>query len=203
MTRREALYSVSLMFGGTIVGAQLFLEGCSSPAEKAVAGFFTADEVRLLDEVGDTIIPDSADSPGAKAAKIGEFMQTIVADCYPADEQDSFRKGIADLQARSQTDYQKGFLELSPEDRKTLLTAIDAEAQAYDETLAEKNTARLVDERLRPLPPHYLTMMKQLTLWGYFTSEVGATKALRYLEVPGRYDGCAPYEPGEKAWALG
>ena len=45
-------------------------------------------------------------------------------------------------------------------------------------------------------------MMKELTLLGYFTSEVGATKALRYLPVPGRYDGNVPYKKGDRAWAL-
>jgi hypothetical protein len=44
-------------------------------------------------------------------------------------------------------------------------------------------------------------MMKQLTVWGYFTSEVGATKALRYVAVPTRYEGCIPYKKGDKAWA--
>ena len=44
-------------------------------------------------------------------------------------------------------------------------------------------------------------MMKELALLGYFTSEIGATQALRYTETPGRYDPCIPYTPGEKAWA--
>jgi hypothetical protein len=44
-------------------------------------------------------------------------------------------------------------------------------------------------------------MMKQLTMLGFFTSEVGAKQALRYVPVPGRYDGCAPYKKGDKAWA--
>jgi hypothetical protein len=51
------------------------------------------------------------------------------------------------------------------------------------------------------IPNHYFRMMKELTLLGYFTSEVGATKALRYIETPGHYDGCMPYKKGDKAWA--
>ncbi|WP_394803568.1 gluconate 2-dehydrogenase subunit 3 family protein [Niabella hibiscisoli] len=45
-------------------------------------------------------------------------------------------------------------------------------------------------------------MMRQLTLWGYFSSKEGMTKALRYVETPGRYDGAYPYKKGDKAWAL-
>jgi hypothetical protein len=51
------------------------------------------------------------------------------------------------------------------------------------------------------LPAHYFRMMKELALLGYFTSEIGCTVALRYVETPGRYDPCAPYAPGERAWA--
>jgi hypothetical protein len=50
-------------------------------------------------------------------------------------------------------------------------------------------------------PAHYFRMMKELALLGYFTSEIGATQAQRYVESPGRFDPCAPYAPGEKSWA--
>ena len=50
-------------------------------------------------------------------------------------------------------------------------------------------------------PSHYFRMMKELALLGYFTSEIGYTQAMRYIESPGRFDPCAPYAPGEKAWA--
>jgi hypothetical protein len=44
-------------------------------------------------------------------------------------------------------------------------------------------------------------MMKELALLGYFTSEIGCTQAQRYLEAPGRFDPCIPYQSGEKTWA--
>ena len=50
-------------------------------------------------------------------------------------------------------------------------------------------------------PPHYFRMMKELALLGYFTSETGCKVAQRYVESPGRFDPCTPYEPGERAWA--
>jgi hypothetical protein len=50
-------------------------------------------------------------------------------------------------------------------------------------------------------PPHYFRMMKELALLGFFTSEIGYTKAMRYVESPGRFDPCMPYTPGEPAWA--
>jgi hypothetical protein len=50
-------------------------------------------------------------------------------------------------------------------------------------------------------PNHYFRMMKELTLLGYFTSEIGYTQAQRYVESPGRFDPCVPYQAGEPAWA--
>ena len=50
-------------------------------------------------------------------------------------------------------------------------------------------------------PTHYFRMMKELALLGYFTSEIGYTKAMRYVESPGRFDPCTPYAKGEPAWA--
>jgi hypothetical protein len=44
-------------------------------------------------------------------------------------------------------------------------------------------------------------MMKQLTMLGFFTSKTGATEALRFVAVPGRYDACIPYKKGDRAWA--
>jgi hypothetical protein len=67
---------------------------------------------------------------------------------------------------------------------------LDKEQKAYSKTKKEKE------------PNHYFKMVKELTLLGYFTSEVGCTKALRYLPVPGKFIGDYPYKKGDKAWAL-
>ena len=48
----------------------------------------------------------------------------------------------------------------------------------------------------------FFLRLKELTTTGYFTSEIGATKALAYLPVPGRFDGCMPIQPGQKTWAM-
>ena len=81
-------------------------------------------------------------------------------------------------------------MELAPNQKHDLLVDLDKEAKDYSKNRKEKD------------PNHYFSLMKQLTVWGYFTSEVGATKALRYLPVPGKYIGDLPYKKGDKAWAL-
>ncbi len=190
MNRREALSSVALLLGGTIIGAEAFLSGCTNADKKiGAAGLnFSPDDIAFLDEVGETIIPTTS-TPGAKATKIGEFMKTIVTDCYEPKDQETFVEGMKKLDDASRQKNGKSFLESTPEQRHNLLVDLDKEQKAY------------TDKKKPSDPNHYFRMMKELTLWGYFTSEIGATKALRYIAVPGRYEGCIPYKKGDKAWA--
>ena len=48
----------------------------------------------------------------------------------------------------------------------------------------------------------FFRQMKDLTITGYFTSEIGATQALAYDPIPGKFNGCVPLEKDQKAWAL-
>lgn len=190
MTRRDALHRVSLMFGGTIIGSEIFLYGCKPDTLQLSTVEFTPNNITFLDEVGETILPATESSPGAKAAQIGEFMKVIVTDCYEAKDQEVFLAGIGTLNEEAKTKYGKGFLDLTAEQKTEYLTELDAAAKTYDETREDGASN------------HYFTLMKQLTLWGYFSSEVGATQALNYIETPGRWEGCTTYEKGDKAWAI-
>ena len=190
MNRREALSSVALLLGGTIIGAEVFLSGCKADEKKIGASLsFTPDDISFLDEVGETILPTTASSPGAKETKIGEFMKTIVSDCYEEKDQKIFLDGMQKLDVASKAKNGKSFLESDAKQRHDLLVDLDKEQKDY--------TGRKKPED----PAHYFRMMKELTLWGYFSSEAGATKALRYVAVPGKYEGCIPYKKGDKAWA--
>ncbi len=188
MDRREAITKVAWLLGGTIVGTELFISGCKSAPEK-VKELFSQDQINFLDEVGDTILPATS-TPGAKAAGIGHFMAIMVKDCYDPENQKTFTKGVSQLDEECRKRQGKKFMECDAKQRTAFLTQLDNEQKAYQKTKKETE------------PNHYFRMMKELTLLGYFTSEVGCTKALRYLPVPGKYDGNVPYKKGEKAWAL-
>lgn len=185
MNRRDALAATATLLGVTITGAQIFLGGCT-PSEKSISSIHDLDP-NFLDEIGDTILPETPSSPGAKAARVGEFMKVMVAECYSAVEQKIFVEGINRLNAHSRKTFNNNFTDLTADKRLELLTAIDKEASAF--TISRKEGD----------PDHYFSMIKQLTIWGYFTSEPGGTKALRYVPVPGRYEGCIEYD-GKNAW---
>lgn len=200
MNRRDALTRVALLMGGAVIGADYFLTSCSpSSSDKdktqskdgASASNFKALDTKqqaYLDEVGETILPTTK-TPGAKAARVGSFMNVMVRDCYKPADQEIFTKGLTQLEEASQKMNGKGFLESTPAQRTALLTALDAEQKNYAKTKTPEQ------------PNHYFRMVKELTLLGYFTSEVGATQALRYLPVPGKYVGDYPYKKGDRAWA--
>jgi hypothetical protein len=179
MNRREALARVVAMTGTMVVGAEFFLTGCS-PRAKDRSEAFTAQELALMDEIAETIIP-TTDTPGAKAAGVGTFMATMVQRGYDDDNFAIFRKGLARIDGT-------GFMTASPAERTALLTELDREAWQYTK------------DKARTDPPHYFRLLKELTLMGYFTSEIGCTQARRYAAVPGAYDGNAPYKKGDKAW---
>lgn len=188
MHRREALQRVGVILGGTVIGAELFLSGCKNEEKKsAEAGAFSTDDVALLDEVAETIIP-TTDSPGAKAAQVGTFMTVMVNDCYDENSQKAFHEGMKKLNDASDKKFKTSFMKASPQQRHELLVELDKEQREFQKT------------KDKDAPSHYFRMMKELTLLGYFTSEVGATKALRYIPVPGRYEGCIPYKKGDKAF---
>lgn len=191
MNRRDALSRVALILGGTVIGANVFLEGCT-PADKKAAttgAAFTADDIAFLDEVAETIIPET-DTPGAKAAAVGAFMTVMVNDCYTPADQEVFKQGINLLKEAANKKFNKSFMDLTAAEKNTFLNELDKEAKEYQ-------SSKKSDQ-----PNHYFRMMKELTLLGYFTSEPGATKALNYVLVPGKYEGCVPYKKGDRAWAL-
>src|SRR5688572_12029382 len=113
MNRREAVQHISLLLGGTIVGANYFLTGCkSSSTEEKKA--FTTDDVAYLDEIADTILPDTK-TPGAKAAKVGAFMTVMINDCYEEKDQKIFYEGMKKLEDLSENTYDNSFMQISPQ----------------------------------------------------------------------------------------
>lgn len=183
MNRRKALLLTGSMLGGTLIGADFFLSGCAG--KQTQEPLFSEGDTAFLNEVGETILPETAKSPGARAAAIGLFMQTMVTDCYAREEQQRFTEGITDINHRAKRAYSKNFITLAAEEKHALLADLDKEAGKIE----------------KEGKPHYFRMMKELTLLGYFTSEPGATRALRYNPIPGEYVGCIPYKEGDKAWA--
>lgn len=193
ITRREAIQRVGVLLGGaSLVGGGALLSACATGADRRqdvrAVGEFAPEDIAFLDEVADTILPET-NTPGAKAAGVGPFMALMVNDTYRHPEQRIFRKGMRTLDDASRSRYGAAFPSARPDQRLELLEQVDREQMEY-------MASRREDE-----PVHYFRMMKELALLGYFTSEIGCTVAQRYRETPARYDPCVPLLPGETSWA--
>ena len=217
MNRRDALMRVA-----ALAGATMSLPGMVSPAladtleasaaRRALTGkpvFFTADQDATVAELAETIIPTTT-TPGAKAAKVNEVIDVILKDCYKPNDQKRFLDGLTQTNKLSQDAYGKAFVQLEPTQRIDIVKKLEADDKQQRAQMAGAKTAAKVENSQADLQmpdskkqytPFY-SILKDLTLTGYFTSEIGCTQALEYVAVPGRYDGCVTLKPGQKAWAI-
>jgi hypothetical protein len=222
ISRREAILRVSVLLGGVaLIGSGALISGCRAEKTGTAASTpFTADDIAYLDEIADTILPTTS-TPGAKAAKTGAFMALMVTDTYHSDDEKTFRDGMRKLDDLSkQKNGGASFMKATPAQRLALLQELDREQHDYSEKQRAEGRKKsdafinstqqqnAPEAKINPAtqlasepPTKYFRMMKELALLGYFTSEIGATQALRYVESPGRYDPCVPYKPGDRDWA--
>jgi hypothetical protein len=216
MNRRDAVQYISLLVGGTMIGGAAFLSGCKT--KTGVSMVFSDADISLLNEIAETILP-ATKTPGAKAAKVGQFMTVMVNDCYEAPDQKIFHEGLAKLDDASNDKNGKSFMESTPQQRHDLLVELDKKVKDYNSKInvytegltTEQRTAMVLQknfigedpiaDKRRENPDYYFQMMKELSLLGYFTSEIGCTEARRYVERPGSYNGDLPYKKGDKAFA--
>jgi len=187
MQRRELIQLIAAITGCAFVGH----DGLWAAGDTQAPLPYSDSDVDFLDDVADTILP-TTDTPGARDAAVGQFIARYSAACYPLDHIAVLKSGISDIDAQMQVLQGKGFRPANAAAKISLLTQIDRQAKEH---------ARLVDTKPGDKSPHYFTLMKQLTLFGFFTSEPGATRVARYRPVPGRYRGCIPYVKGETFWS--
>jgi hypothetical protein len=211
MDRRELLKMIAVVTGGAVIGGDFLLTGCKNPESGEVSMVFSEENIAFLDEIAETILPQTS-SAGAKAAGVGRFMTVMVNDCYAKADQEIFHKGLVTLDEACDKMHGHGFMKATPEERKELLISIDKEVSEYKKEQDAKN--RELEEKSKPpakytsgteyperLPSHYFQQMKQLTIFGYFTSQKGRTEALRFNPVPGRWEAVIDYKKGDKAFA--
>jgi hypothetical protein len=178
MNRREAVKTTGLLLGGVLVISAGVTTACGRESGKAGSSVLSEDDQSLVETIADTLLPTTAESPGAKAAGVGPVMNLLLTDCYEADKQ----KRVVDGLKQFRSTVGDHFSSMSQANRENWLRRIDAEAKA-------KNGE------------HYFTLLRELSLQAYFSSEIGTTKALRYIMTPGKWVGCVPLQPGQRAWA--
>lgn len=211
MNRRDALLRVATMAGATFalssLGSSALADTLEASAAQRVATgkpvLFTADQDALVAELADVIIPTTG-TPGAKAAKVNEIIDVVLKECYKQPDQQRFIDGLTQVQKMSQDAYGKSYAQLDNAQKTDIMKKLEAESKQLRadqaRAVAGQQDVQIPVEKRNVTP--FFVMLKDLTLMGYFTSEIGCTQALEYVAIPGRYDGCVPLKPGQKAWAI-
>ena len=189
INRRQALQQVAVLLGGAISAPTL--AGVLSTATRRAwtaspqwaPRTLSAAQLELVATVAEHIIPET-DTPGARAAGVHRFVDTLLTDHYPATERDRFLAGLADVDARARSAHGQAFAQCAPEQRIALLTELDARAYAAS----------------RGEDGWFFRRMKELTLVGYYTSEIGAMQEL-HVSPFGAYRGDIPYSSVGRAWS--
>lgn len=182
MNRREAVKAATALVGGVLITSNGFLIACARDSSKPAGKVLTIDDQLLIEEIADTLLPTTPSSPGAKAAGAGAAINLLLSDCYEPEAQERVVNGLKEFRKMCRKRCGDSFAALPQKEREKVLREIDAEAQKAG-------------------PTHYFGFVRELALRAYFSSEIGMTKALRYVMVPGKWVGCVPLAPGQPAWA--
>lgn len=184
--RREALRQAALLLGGALSAPAIagVLAGCDASAVLAAQRHaLSPAQLELVATMAEHILP-ATDTPGARAAGVHRFIDRMMAEYYSAADRQRFIAGLADVDDRAKRAHGLAFLKCTPAQQRSVLGDIDREA--------------FTGPRARQ-QPHFFRTMKELTVVGYYTSQIGATKELRHVAVPGRFNGCVPVG---RTWAV-
>ncbi len=197
MNRRDAIKKATIMFGGSLLMPDI-LKAWTHPMIENPNFRLTAAQDALIAEIAEMIVP-TTDTPGAKAAGVPNFIKKMLADCYRESYSNYFMKELDAVEADTKAKFSKSFVDASNEERTAILKMYEQKAKT--EAAKFRQEAQSWEQSTLPGERPFFAVMKDLTVTGYFTSEIGCTQALRYEAVPMKYIPDYPYKKGDKAWA--
>lgn len=176
MKRRKAIKHTGLLLTSTFLIPHTLIS-CKDQEKHNQHEGINSSHKSILEMISDTMLPETKDSPGALQANSGNILIQIMQNCYTKQSNKDFILLLNQIESRSNKYFNTSFVALSFDKRLEILRYYDQKKEGS------------------------FIKMKELVVYVFFTSEIGMTKALRYLEVPGHFDGCLPYRENDKAWA--
>jgi len=190
ISRREALHKTALAIG-TAVSAptfMAFLNGCTPKQElNWKPKFFTEEQANTITEISEIILPKT-DTPGAKELGVPQFIEDIISLCSDNDDQKRFLLGLETFKNDVEHQYGKSFSSIDLKLKQAVIGNLNTSLQNSDSKLNDVL--------------FFYRKLKEITILGYFTTEIGATQVLQYKAIPAEYKGCISLdETGGKSWA--
>ncbi|MCB1844431.1 MAG: gluconate 2-dehydrogenase subunit 3 family protein [Halioglobus sp.] len=204
MDRREFLQCAAILVTGASASQLGFTLNAQQQAYLAAAPnynagkarYFSASQRAIVAAMTEVIIPRT-ETPGAIDAGVPNYVELMVADWLNDTERAIFDAGLADIETRVPQEYGKSFDRLSPAQQLAVMEALEdaaAESAWYDFGNVQR-------QFISDAP--FICQLKELTIWGFFTSEVGSKQVLRYNAMPMYFDGDIPLSPDDSSWASG
>lgn len=189
ISRKEAIKRTGMLMGGVIFAPSILgvLKGCTAtPGVDWNPTLFSNRQARLVTALADVILPED-DTPSASQAGVPAFIESMVKEVYNEEQRKAFLNGLDNFGDESTQELEAEFFETGAE-------------EMFDYAF-NLNKVALEEGPFGGGETPFILMFKELTMLGYFTSEVGATQVLRYMAVPGKYEGCIPVEEVGRTWA--
>ena len=178
----------------------------SSTANAATwkAESFSPELQHIVTRLVDVILPGST-TPGALDVNVPQFIDKVYGKLFSVTERQNFSAGADAFAGRFEQVFGHRVMDGGGDEFQQLLAGyFNLSEQERNRIFAEqdKNLADIAPaDRDVYLIYRFLLSVRENTLFGYFTSEIGYTQAMRYAETPGRFEPCVPFTPGEKSWA--
>jgi hypothetical protein len=189
MKRRKAIGRILLAGGGT---AAAYSGYKWYDLKKTPDLVYLEQRRNLIADLAETIIP-ATETPGAKDADVHDFIIIMVKDCTETQSQNKFIGGLKDLEHYCASAYDKPFGKCTENEKQQVLKHFEEKGKNFKGILGKVQN--------RFLGKSFFTTLKEYTVEGYCSSQIGATRGLNYKPIPGKYLGCIPMEPGQKSWA--
>lgn len=193
--RRELIQRTAAILGGALSSGTVLgvLGGCAATPRASAHGtkFFTPGEAATVAVISEHIMPRT-DTPGAIDVGVPAFIDRMMADFYQDKERNALRAGLSRVDPDAKAAHGATFVALTGDQQIELLKRYDREAYEQAHHAGATPSAS----------PHFFRTLKELTTVGFFTSEAGASKFLKYEAVPGPYRGDIPYSQVGREWAV-
>jgi hypothetical protein len=195
MDRRELLKRATLLLGGALSGSVSRAVMAGLDRRKAEKPFFSTEQRASVSMASQLIIP-TTDTPGALEAGVPDFIEMMVSEWYTDTERDIFIQGLLELNAHCQAAGAGNFTTATPEQQTTALLAAEAAGKNHPGASPMAAFTKAIDQTTP-----FFFKLKELTVLGYYTSEVGAKQELAYNPMPMRYDGNFPFAEIGRQWS--
>ncbi|MEH6588367.1 MAG: gluconate 2-dehydrogenase subunit 3 family protein [Halioglobus sp.] len=201
MNRREFLQCAAILVSGASVSQlglalteeqQAYLAAAPN-YNTGSSSFFNESQRKIIAAMSEVVMPRT-DTPGAIDAGVPGFVELMAADWFNDEERTIFLAGLVDIETRIPVEYGASFDQLDGAQQLEVMEALEDEASDsswYD-------FANVQRDFISDAP--FICQIKELSIWGFFTSEVGGSQVLRYSAMPMYFDGDVPLSPDDSSW---